>query len=822
MASQTPLQSLAQNIHLYEPPSITDAPPSDPSLVILCTWLGGATPRRIHKYIEGYRGEFPGSCILLITSIVLDITLRTIHAIRARLQPARDAITRVLTTHNDRANVAAPNGDSSNSSSILLHIFSHGGSNTAVQLALSWQEEHNYPLPLGGVILDCSPGDTTFRRSYNAAVLSLPSETTPHVQSIGRALLYPTIATVTVLQHLHLMASVRDLRRQLNDPAVFGVGVPRLYLFSEADEMVGAHNVRSHAVNARRCGFAVDEVVFRSAEHCALVLEDAGRYWGAVRQFWGEVLPDFPTRLHAHIIPPLERSHISTVDLITLDPLEIAKRAHVPPADVRRLTTQVVRALHHDIGFEDEPLFEEPPSSSLNADAPLVPGPTTALDLSRWSAISTLDPALDALLGGGVPTGYLTEVTGESGSGKTQFLLSLLLSVQLPPPRGLGKSAVYISTEAPLSTSRLTQMLDSHPELSAAVPRPSLQNILSINAMDLETQDHILNYQLPVVVARHNVGLVIIDSITSNYRAEHSSSSLSGLSARSGELAKRGQMLRNLAASASLAVVVANQVSDRFEDTERPPLRIGGGAAAGSGTPFASSPSQRDPGPAGTASPLLRTRMQHSPGNLDPSSQHTALPSSPVSSSPYAGDEEGGPSHPQPPFDGSYLVGSPVRNEMLSLLHQQRFFTGWGDTRQSAFPTWSPYQRQPALKTPALGLVWATQIACRIALKKEERAATHDDGDENSPDDQEPPDKTASLESAEETPTEPPPATITDAKDRPPPSQPPDRPDRPTRRIMKLVFAPWTGGTALHGKDEPGVCDEVEFTIWEGGLRAIK
>lgn len=412
-------------------------------------------------------------------------------------------------------------------------------------------------------------------------------------------------------------------------------------------------------------------------------------------------------------------------------------------------------------------------------------------------------------------------------------------------------------------------MLDSHPELSAVVPKPSLQNVLSISAMDLETQDHILNYQLPVVVARHNVGLVIIDSITSNYRAEHSSSSLSGLSARSGELAKRGQMLRNLAASASLAVVVANQVSDRFEDTERPPLRIGGGAAAGNGTPFASSPSQRDPGLAGTASPLLRTRMQHSPGNLDPSSQHTALPSSPVSSSQYAGDEDAGPPHQQPPFDGSYLVGSPVRNEMLSLLHQQRFFTGWGDTRQSAFPAWSPYQRQPALKTPALGLVWATQIACRIALKKEERVATldelvfadklpagegatssqhgeekkpsvepeqsqpplqeptdavervdgHDDGDEKPPD-HEPPDKTARLESAEESPAEPPPSTTLDAKDRLPPSQPLDRPERPTRRIMKLVFAPWTGG-ALHRKDEPGIYDEVEFAIWEGGLRAI-
>ena len=35
------------------------------------------------------------------------------------------------------------------------------------------------------------------------------------------------------------------------------------------------------------------------------------------------------------------------------------------------------------------------------------------LDLSRWNTISTLDSVLDELLGGGIPTGYLTEVTGE-------------------------------------------------------------------------------------------------------------------------------------------------------------------------------------------------------------------------------------------------------------------------------------------------------------------------------------------------------------------------------------------------------------------------
>lgn len=131
------------------------------------------------------------------------------------------------------------------------------------------------------------------------------------------------------------------------------------------------------------------------------------------------VLPGFATKPHAHILPPLERGKITTVDLITLDTLEIAKRAHVPPTDVRRLSTRIVEALHGDLGFERTQTNigtagEEEPSSSIHADAgSFILGPATKLQPSRWNAISTMEPALDALLGGGIPTGYITEVTGE-------------------------------------------------------------------------------------------------------------------------------------------------------------------------------------------------------------------------------------------------------------------------------------------------------------------------------------------------------------------------------------------------------------------------
>ncbi|KAL4875323.1 P-loop containing nucleoside triphosphate hydrolase protein [Aspergillus karnatakaensis] len=543
------------------------------------------------------------------------------------------------------------------------------------------------------------------------------------------------------------------------------------------------------------------------------------------------ILPNFSVKSYAHILPPLERSRINTVDLISLDTLEIAKRAHVPPADVRRLANNVIKALHQDVGFEEVPRPEkDQPDSSLDADIPLMAGPQTHLDLSQWCAISTLDSTLDNLLNGGIPTGYVTEVTGESGSGKTQFLLDLLLAVQLPPPHGANKGAIYISTEAPLATNRLSQIIESHPYLSS-LPRahaPSLERILSINAMDLESQDHILNYQLPVAISRYNVGLVVIDSITSNYRAEHTSHDLSGLSTRSGELAKLGYMLRNLAASEDIAIVVANQVSDRFEGDM--PLNFS--RVTNAATP-SSSPALRDyPGidRESAASPLPRARHTER-SNVELNQYSLAIPQSTPnisSSSPMPSQDE-----PQQQSDGSYLVGNPVRNEILSLQNQQRFFTGWGDYPEPVASSVYPGLQRSTLKTPTLGLVWTTQLACRIALKKHTRLAGHDHLVEEPPphplgnvlkqeqlNESDAPEPArlagaaAGLHDENRTPFKKPSSTIT--KHAPLPLQ---HSELPVQRTIKLVFAPWAGGPVA---EQAGLQGEVEFQIWKGGLRAVQ
>ncbi|KFZ19691.1 hypothetical protein V502_03502 [Pseudogymnoascus sp. VKM F-4520 (FW-2644)] len=276
------------------------------------------------------------------------------------------------------------------------------------------------------------------------------------------------------------------------------------------------------------------------------------------------ILPAFSVEPYAHLLPSLERQGVSTTDLLALDPAALAKRANIPVAEVKHLCVDVLNALQRDLGLTDNGSKSSP--STLR---------DTGSELSKkWDAISTLDPSLDVLLSGGFPAGYITEVTGESGSGKTQLLLLLLLAVQLPPPHGLNRSAIYITTESSLPTSRLAQLRAAHPLLADT----SLSRILTIHARDLETQDHILHFQLPLAIRRHNVGLVVIDSVAANFRAEFERSGDGGaahganMARRTAELVGLGALLRGVARSEGVAVVVSNQVADRFA-----PLSVGEG-----------------------------------------------------------------------------------------------------------------------------------------------------------------------------------------------------------------------------------------------------
>lgn len=238
-------------------------------------------------------------------------------------------------------------------------------------------------------------------------------------------------------------------------------------------------------------------------------------------------------------------------------------------------------------------------------------------------------------------------------------MLSLLLSAQLAPPAGLGRSVIYLSTESSLNTTRLVQILNSHfsyKDLSED-EKPSLNRVFTIDAHDLEAQEHIIQYQLPEMARRYRVGLIVVDSVAANFRAEFQGSSKKVLSERSVALVRLGNTLRRIAIEHDIAIVVTNQVADRFDDAR-------------------------------TTADKFRFSSQPSSSQLNASQPKPS----------------GDTSRPQPTPSGTQSK----REEVMSLDFQQRFFTGWGDNPNN------PFEPQ---KTPALGLTWANQIDARVALK---------------------------------------------------------------------------------------------------------
>lgn len=123
-------------------------------------------------------------------------------------------------------------------------------------------------------------------------------------------------------------------------------------------------------------------------------------------------IPDFPTKTYTHLLPSLEKHLITTTDLLTLDALDVAKRAQLPLLDVKRLANHVFAILQAQLGLNSEVASsyldtgeDRPGYGSLRKTGEEV--------TDQWSTVSTLDNALDAVLGGGIPTGYITEITGE-------------------------------------------------------------------------------------------------------------------------------------------------------------------------------------------------------------------------------------------------------------------------------------------------------------------------------------------------------------------------------------------------------------------------
>lgn len=181
----------------------------------------------------------------------------------------------------------------------------------------------------------------------------------------------------------------------------------------------------------------------------------------------------------------------------------------------------------------------------------------------KLARITTGSPGLDSLFGGGIETGSLTEFYGEFRTGKTQLAHQLCVTVQLPRSQGGLKEdgkdatpvkAVYIDTEGTFRPERILSMCQRYPSLD---PQDVLRNTLVGRCYNSDHQMALID-KVAKDAQSDNIGLVVIDSLTSHFRAEYVGRGT--LADRQQKLNQHIHAILRIAEVNNVAIIASNQV----------------------------------------------------------------------------------------------------------------------------------------------------------------------------------------------------------------------------------------------------------------------
>lgn len=183
-------------------------------------------------------------------------------------------------------------------------------------------------------------------------------------------------------------------------------------------------------------------------------------------------------------------------------------------------------------------------------------------------------PILDRLLDGGIPCNSITELVSESGCGKTQLCLQLLLCAQLPISRGgLAAASLYVHSEFPFPLRRLRQLSLSFPSSNTDDP---LDRIF-VRAVELPDELLALLDRVESLLSGQSslpLKLIIIDSIAALFRSEFDNNA-GDLKRRSSLFFRTAGKLKSIAKKFGVAVVVTNQVVDLVDSDGANGLQVG-------------------------------------------------------------------------------------------------------------------------------------------------------------------------------------------------------------------------------------------------------
>ena len=203
--------------------------------------------------------------------------------------------------------------------------------------------------------------------------------------------------------------------------------------------------------------------------------------------------------------------------------------------------------------------------------------------LERRSEVQKLtsgSSALDELLGGGFETQAIVEVFGEFGSGKTLIGHQLAVNTILRLSQGgFDGEVFYIDTEDTFRPERIAQMAEG----VGLDPNAVLDRIHVARAYNSAHQMLLVD-EIKRMSKNIDVKLVIVDSLTSHFRAEYVGRGM--LADRQQKLNKHLKELKQLSDVNNALVLVTNQVHARPDAMWGDPTKPIGGHIVGHASTF--------------------------------------------------------------------------------------------------------------------------------------------------------------------------------------------------------------------------------------------
>lgn len=185
--------------------------------------------------------------------------------------------------------------------------------------------------------------------------------------------------------------------------------------------------------------------------------------------------------------------------------------------------------------------------------------------------LTTNSQDLDNIIGGGLPTGSITEFFGEYRTGKTQIAHQLCVNVQISKEKGgLEGKALYIDTEGSFNPIRIKQMAEAM-DLDS---NTTLNNIIVGYAINSAHQLKLLR-EAASQIYENNIKILIIDNIINHFRAEYIGKGTQAIRQRT--LAFHLNHFRVLVDAFNLVGVFTNQVATKPDVFYGTPIRATGG-----------------------------------------------------------------------------------------------------------------------------------------------------------------------------------------------------------------------------------------------------